>query len=208
MTRVRNRPVESEDFAIDLGSLSSISAFEEELVKRPEFHQLMRELETAAGVRSISRRLIRLASERHDTKYLNPYDKAMAAYLYALSFKDLSVASNVASSIAEVPHTNFAYIEAHKLSVGVTDSRDTLDHVSLVRVRESSSPRWNASTIAVEATDIHAVTSLRSLNGELIGSATTATTPTTNNPAVNEPALMSALTITFVRDPQAVLEIS
>ena len=34
------------------------------------------------------------------------------------------------------------------------------------------------------------------------------TTSTTDDPAVNEPALKSALTITFVRDPQAVLEIS
>lgn len=76
--------LESEEFSARLGVASSLDTLQRALLMEPTFKTLLAATEDTAGQLAAFRRLISLAQTETDRRYLNPYDVAVAAHLFAL----------------------------------------------------------------------------------------------------------------------------
>ena len=94
--------IESDEFAAELGVVSSFRHFQSILADDERIKELVNDLSHNSELKTmIARRIYALIKTKHKPGYLRPDDIAIAAYLYALNIADHLTAYDVAVRVKE-----------------------------------------------------------------------------------------------------------
>jgi hypothetical protein len=122
--------MESIDFAGRLSIASTPSGFVAVLGQQPEFHALVEAVNEDFEMKStLVSRIDSLSRQSVDIRYLNPWDTALASYVYALKVTDPNVANVAACVVHEAPNILWARRAADSAILGSQDptaDEDTL----------------------------------------------------------------------------------
>jgi hypothetical protein len=123
--------LESPEFAAIVGIASTPRGFITMLRRQPAFQSLVDCLTEDFELRSaVVSRIDALASQEVDTRYLNPWDTALASYLYALSIGHGPSAMLVADAVERARNTMWAQNTSRSL---LNRRRHEADYIAVDR---------------------------------------------------------------------------
>ena len=95
------REVESHGFAARVNLSSDLKTFLRAAENEPAVRALFDEMASRDNMANILSRVAEIAQSRVDPRYENPYDVALAIYVWAMSFIDLSFAKVAAQAVEQ-----------------------------------------------------------------------------------------------------------
>ncbi len=110
------REVESHAFAARVNVASDLRTFFEAARREPAVEALTRDLGTTAARAAVAARAVELARQKVDPRYENPWDVALAMYLWLMSMSDLQLAGLMAEAVAWAPQCWWARKVARAVS--------------------------------------------------------------------------------------------
>ena len=101
--------IESRQFAAELSTVSSTEAFFGVLAHHPIVLRVLENLRTSGTqLEEMMGRVLDLCAVISDPRYENPYDVALATYLWLTHFSQQGISQSLAANIDRVPRTWYA----------------------------------------------------------------------------------------------------
>ncbi len=101
--------IEARRFSTELNVVSSTQAFFETLSRNPVVLRVLRETRTSGDrLEDLLGRALELCAITSDSRYENPYDAALAAYLWLTHFSSEGISKSLAETVERTSRTWYA----------------------------------------------------------------------------------------------------
>jgi hypothetical protein len=97
------KEIESHEFAARVNVASDLTTFLQAAQAEPSVNCLLEELDSPEMRPAVLSKVYELTQRQVDPRYENPWDTALAVYVWAMSLRDLDLAKVAAKEVVQVP---------------------------------------------------------------------------------------------------------